>query len=260
MSSTKLCLLLCSLLFHIIKSQPNSTNVTSIPITTTESNPTKYFTTSTPICSSNYAFVYVESTASTIDETILSERVNFPPYSYGNTINNKKIVIFAQGATISNTENNPCDTNTWTDPPSFYNDTVVLILYSSIYDDLCTPQKWTINLQRYTLNTVHAVLIGNDDLLTSVYTLNGDTNLTSPSIPTRMINRQTYDNIINIMTAENEDVFASINCFNDTSHPPTVCVVDSSLIFNQFIAALDGEYQEQGLCHIHFVFVSWFYL
>ena len=245
------CLLLLSLLSHVIHCQINSTNTTSTPITTTNANPTEYFTTSTPICSSNYAFVYIESSLSTISETVLSERVNFAPYSYDTILDNKNIVIFANGATMTNTVNNPCDITTWTESPSFYNDSIVIILYSSTYDNECTPQKWTINLQQYTSNTVHAVLIANDDSLTSVYTLNGDTNLITPSIPTRMIDKQTYDDIATIINTE--QVYASINCFNDTSHPPTICVLDSSIIFNPYTAAMDGEFQEQGIVFCYMV-------
>ena len=162
--------------------------------------------------------------------------------------------------TMTDTVNNPCDTMTWTDPPSFYNGSIVLILYSSTYDNQCTPQKWTINLQQYTSNTVHAVLIANDDFQTYVYALNGDTNLITPSIPTRMIDKDTYDEIVAII-GNTEQVYASISCFNDTSHPTKICVIDASLTFNAANAALDGEFQEQGmgLICIMIVFVAWFY-
>ena len=59
-----------------------------------------------------------------------------------------------------------------------------------------------------------------------------------------MIDKQTYDDIMSIINTE--QIYASINCFNDTSHPPTICVLDSSVIYNSANAALDGAFQEQG--------------
>ena len=234
----------------ICKSQPNSTNTsittTSAPITST----TAYFTTATQQeCSANYAFVYIES--SFFSQTIASERVNYPPYAYTNTVINKKIVSFADGATITDSINNPCNVSTWTTPSSFYEDTIVLITYNSYYDAMCTSQQWTLNLESY--SNVTAVLIANDNDLTSVYTLSGDESLSDPTIPTRMIS---LNSATKIMNASSGDTYGSISCYNDSSHPPKICVSDSSSVYNQKNAVLDGEFQEQGteicvICH-HF--------
>lgn len=241
-----------TLLLRVIHCQVNTTLIPQTTIATTST--TQYFTTSTPVCSSNYAFVYIQS--SNISQTILSERVNFPPYTYSNDnlVNNKKIVTFDGGSTsLSNiTINNPCDSSTWNQPSSYYSDNIILISYSSYFDDLCTTQKWIINLQQYTSNTIHAVLIGNDDELTGVYDLNGDINLIPPSIPTRMISKISYDKIISTINKQ-QDVYGSINCFNDTSHPPIICVSDSATGINWDNLVLDGEYQEQGLVFLQFV-------
>eukprot|EP01084_Bolivina_argentea_P030414 56369_1 len=229
-----------SLIIHV-SSQLNISNITTTlsPQTTI---PSQYFTTE-PSCSANYAYVYIESTLSTLSATVLSERVNYPPYGYSTEILNKQIVLFANGENITNTVNNPCNISTWITPKSYYNNTIVLIMYNKNYDTLCNTQQWILNLQNY--GNINGVLIGNDQI-SSVYALSGDTSISDPIIPTRMISKQTATEIINTIQNTTENVFASIDCFPDTTHPPKICITDND---NQAIGlnlALDGEFQEQA--------------
>eukprot|EP01083_Nonionella_stella_P140237 429531_1 len=239
-----------SLVIHILlhlmyapKAQTNFTaTTTALPITTAE-----YFTTESrdTFCSSNYAFVYIESSSSTLVETVLSERTSYPPYAYNRSIVNTQVSLYANNGIISESVNNPCDTATWNTPPSYYDNTIVLIHYIQSYALLCSPQQWTLNLQQYA-NT-KAVLIGNNNEIPAVYPLSGEHDLDNPVIPTRMIAKTAASKIVNTITNTSQDVFATIDCYNDTAHHPVIiCMLDSSVIPNEVNMIVDGEYQEQA--------------
>eukprot|EP01084_Bolivina_argentea_P125362 222129_1 len=117
MSSLHLLALVLSHLINITISQINTTITITTPSPST--TPTAYFTTE-PGCSSNFAFVYIKSSLDTLSDTILSERVNYPPYGYDTTIKNTKIVLYANNLNITTTQNNPCNISTWTTPTTYY--------------------------------------------------------------------------------------------------------------------------------------------
>eukprot|EP01084_Bolivina_argentea_P129728 229084_1 len=193
-------------------------------------------------CSANYAYVFIESTLHTLSKTITSERVNYPPYSYTPSVPRRKLVPFALNDPITDTSNNPCDTSTWTIPSISYDNSIILLTYSDHFATICTPQQWTLNLQTYNTN-IQALLIANDKDITNVYPLPGDNTLTNPIIPTRMISQSSAKNIKYILNNTNEDIYVSIDCFNNTS-PALICIVDQSSIGNT--VELDGEFQKQG--------------
>eukprot|EP01084_Bolivina_argentea_P167939 291336_1 len=194
-----------------------------------------------PGCSANYAFIYVESSEGTLAKTITSERVNYAPLKYSETVPRRKVVPFAE--LITDLTNNPCDSSTWTTPASVYSDAIVLIEYDLHYSMLCTPQKWTLNLQNYA--NASGLLVANNADLTNVYPLHGDASLPAPTLPTRMISQASAANVLQVLNST-EDVYISIGCF-DIESPPLICVVDESTVGGN--VELDGDFQKQS----HFV-------
>ena len=196
-------------------------------------------------CSADYAYVFIETSLGGLSQTIASERVNYAPYAYPETIPRRKLAIFANNEPINNTHNNPCDVSTWTTAPAHYANTIVAIDYDTDFAAQCSPQKWTLNLQTM---GAKAVLITDRVDATNLYPLTGDKSLATPSIPTRMISQVGANQMLHVLEFDLEDLFISINCL-DTSAPPKICVMDDSIIGSN--VELDGEFERQGLLQIH---------
>ena len=207
--------------------------------------PTSNPTTSAPTgqgCSGNYAFVEVQTASGLFKETATSLRVDFPPYAYSNNIINRRLVLFGDGAEMTESSNNPCDHTTWTDAPADYNGRIVMIDYNDYFVKNCSIQEWTLNLEEFA--DVKAVLVANNKDLYHVWSIAGDTSLADPKIPTRMISQVSAQNIRNEMNRTGENIFVDIDCF-DTAAPTVICVLDKT---NYGInVALDGEYQQQSM-------------
>eukprot|EP01084_Bolivina_argentea_P287928 494110_1 len=206
-------------------------------------------------------YLLKETSVGMLDVNIpaLDETTPFYEACYNNNIEIiKLLILYANNLNITTTQNNPCNISTWTTPTTYYDNTIVLITYNHIYDTLCTPQQWTLNLQTYNAN-IKAVLIAHN----IVQPLSGDTKLNHPIIPTRIISKDSSNKIINIITNTTENITASIDCFNDTTHPPIICFIysgndwmqgnelttHSNLVIGAdttVISRFDGEFQEQS--------------
>jgi len=185
-------------------------------------------------CSANYAYVTVESSdVDGLQETLTSIRTDFPVYAYEYNIIHRELVLFADGDLPTVTENNPCNSHTWTYLPAYYNGKIVMFDYDDDFVGLCTIQKWVLEMQDYA--NVKAVLIANNKDLTHVYSLEGDMKLDAPTIPSRMISQISGQNIKNEMNRTQENVWITIDCF-DKELPTMICVLDEDIY----------EYQQQS--------------